>query len=57
VRRGLDPVQIELVHLLDVLEDLGQLARHALELVAGEPETREASDMEHLVAVDHGPRL
>src|SRR3954451_22248993 len=46
VRSGLDLVEFELVHLLDVLEDLGQLAGHALELLVRDPETREASDVE-----------
>ena len=36
VRGGLDPVEVELVHLLDVLEDLRQLAGHALELLVGQ---------------------
>src|SRR4051794_23179678 len=57
VRRRLDPIQVQLVHLLHVAEDLGQLARHPLELRLGEPQAREARDVEHLVAVDHGPRL
>jgi hypothetical protein len=57
MRGRLDPVEIELVHPLDVLEDLGQLGRHALELLVAQPQPRQPRDVEHLVAVDHGPRL
>ena len=54
VRRRLDSVEIELVHRLHVLEDLGQLAGHPVDLVVAEPQSRELGHVQHLVPVDHG---
>ena len=53
VRGRLDPVQVELVHALDVLEDRRQLGRHPLELGLGQLEPGQPRDVEDLVAVDH----
>src|SRR4051794_15220487 len=53
-RRG-DVVGVQLRDLLDGVEDLGELAGHAADLVVGELEPREARDVEDLLAVDHAP--
>ena len=57
VRGRLDPVEVELGDRLDVLEDPGELARHALDLVLVEAEPRKAGDVEDLVAIDHRRRI
>jgi hypothetical protein len=53
----LHPLEVQPVHPLDVLEDLGQLGGHAVELLVAEPKACQPGDMEDLVAVDHGRRL
>ena len=53
VGRRLDALEIELAERLDVVEDPGELARHPLDLLVGQPQPREAGDVENLFAVDH----
>ena len=54
VRRRLDAGEVaELADLLDVVEHLGQLLAHALDLVLGELEAGEPGDVEHLVTAQH----
>src|SRR5512133_1573688 len=53
VRGRLDPLEVELVDAVDVLENPRELARHRLDLVVCEPEAGEAGDVQHLLAIDH----
>src|SRR3954447_21536981 len=53
VRGGRHALEVELLDLLDPVEDLAQLAGHAVGLVVGELQAREARDVEDLLAVDH----
>ena len=50
VRGRLDVVEVELGDLLDLVEDLRELAAEALDLVVGQLEAGEAGDVQDLVA-------
>src|SRR5690348_7713785 len=53
VTRGLDAIEVELLDLLDVVEDAGQLAGHPLDLLFREAQARELRHVQDLVATDH----
>jgi hypothetical protein len=44
-------LKLELADLLDVVKHVGELAPHALELVAGQLEPGEPRDMQNLLAI------
>jgi hypothetical protein len=54
VRGGLHPIEVELVHPLDVIEDSRQLTRHPLDLVVRQLKPRQSRDVQNLLAIDHG---
>ena len=54
VRRRRDAVEVELADLLDVLEDVGQLAGDLRDLLVAELQARQARDVQDLLTVDHG---
>ena len=56
VRRRRDAVELELADLLDVLEDVGQLAGDLRDLLVAELQARQARDVQDLLTVDHGSR-
>lgn len=53
VRGRLDALEVELRDALDVLEDVRELAGHALHLAVAELQAREAGDVQDLLAIDH----
>jgi hypothetical protein len=57
VRGGRDVLEIELGDPIDVLEDPRELPGHALDLLVGEPQPRQARDVEHLLSLDHAAIL
>jgi len=56
VRRGRHALEVELGDPLDVLEHLGELGGHPLDLQLGQLEPGETGDVEHLSAIQHGPK-
>ena len=57
MRRGRHVGHVELGYLLDVAEDLAQLAGHARHLVRREVQPRELGHMAYVVFADHGSIL
>jgi hypothetical protein len=54
VRGRRHAVEIELADLLDVLEDVRQLAGDLRDLFVAELQARQARDVQDLLTIDHG---